>query len=463
MKAMYLQKSDGMDFIAPRDILSGEVLCFGNIVGIVKLATKAGRLGTLCLNGIYDIDKGQEAIAMGSEVFWNEKRGVATACREGNKYLGVAVLGATLESWIVRIALNYGKHLETSDYTAFDVFPTDHDIAAGTLPEDLPDEMIPIIYEGRSWFELSDAEKTESPISVTIPAQCTHAFNIRSEKCRKTGIDVVVDWGDGTVTELSDENAPGVIASERKHPYTYIAEDPEDMGESTYTLFHTYKKPNRVYTVKIYGKDYYAIVNGIAFNGEEDLTKYNLLCRCWGINTPIASHLYNLSSFARRALRLFYVYFQSYTDSRELYNTSNAFIGCRNLRYVRGFGSQSIICRNCANMFSSCPALRYSDFRLPSIVLDKNAFATTYGGCKSLQSDITTLLPKSGFIAKKLDFQAVFSGSKITGTVPADILWKDKTIQWSNTERAFASCPAEIRSQVPISWGGTASDDIINQ
>ncbi|MBQ2452344.1 MAG: DUF2190 family protein, partial [Bacteroidales bacterium] len=77
MKAMYLQKSDGMDFIAPRDILSGEVLCFGNIVGIVKLATKAGRLGTLYLNGIYDIDKGKEAIAMGSEVFWNEKRGVA--------------------------------------------------------------------------------------------------------------------------------------------------------------------------------------------------------------------------------------------------------------------------------------------------------------------------------------------------------------------------------------------------
>ena len=80
-----------------------------------------------------------------------------------------------------------------------------------------------------------------------------------------------------------------------------------------------------------------------------------------------------------------------------------------------------------------------------------------------MQSDIETLLPKNGFIAKKLDFQAVFSSAKLTGTVPADILWKDKTIQWSNTERAFAGCPAEIRSQVPVSWGGTASDDIINQ
>ena len=463
MRALYVQKGDGIDFIAPRDVRAGEVICKGDLVGITKLSAKAGKLGTLCLNGIFDLAKTREAFAMGSKVYWNEAECVATACCEGNKYLGMAVMDTPAEKWMVRVALNYGKTTQVADYTAFDVFPTYQDIVAGTMPKELPEKLIPIIYEGRSWDELNDAEKTESPISVTIPAQCTHAFNIRSEKCRKTGIDVVVDWGDGTVTELSDENAPGVIASERKHPYTYIAEDPEDMGESTYTLFHTYKKPNQVYTVKIYGKDYYAIVNGIAFNGEEDLTKYNLLCRCWGINTPIASHLYNLSSFARRALRLFYVYFQSYTDSRELYNTSNAFIGCRNLRYVRGFGSQSIICRSCANMFSSCPALRYSDFRLPSIVLDKNAFATTYGGCKSLQSDITTLLPKSGFIAKKLDFQAVFSSSKITGTVPADILWKDKTIQWSNTERAFASCPAEIRSQVPISWGGTASDDIINQ
>ena len=57
MRALYVQKGDGIDFVAPRDVLSGEVICRGNIVGITKLSAKAGKLGTLCLNGVFDVEQ----------------------------------------------------------------------------------------------------------------------------------------------------------------------------------------------------------------------------------------------------------------------------------------------------------------------------------------------------------------------------------------------------------------------
>jgi len=97
MRALYVQKGDGIDFIAPRDVRAGEVICKGDLIGVTKLSAKAGKLGTLCLNGIFDFAKTREAFAMGSKVYWNEAECVATACCEGNKYLGMAVMDTPAE------------------------------------------------------------------------------------------------------------------------------------------------------------------------------------------------------------------------------------------------------------------------------------------------------------------------------------------------------------------------------
>lgn len=48
------------------------------------------------------------------------------------------------------------------------------------------------------------------------------------------------------------------------------------------------------------------------------------------------------------------------------------------------------------------------------------------------------------------------------GTVPADQFWNNNKVTWKNTSTAFGACSQAIRAQVPVSWGGTASDDIIN-
>ena len=51
----------------------------------------------------------------------------------------------------------------------------------------------------------------------------------------------------------------------------------------------------------------------------------------------------------------------------------------------------------------------------------------------------------------------------LTGIVPADKLWNNKQVTWTGTSTCFDQCSDEIRSQVPVSWGGTASDDIIEK
>ena len=53
--------------------------------------------------------------------------------------------------------------------------------------------------------------------------------------------------------------------------------------------------------------------------------------------------------------------------------------------------------------------------------------------------------------------------AKLTGTLNANKLWNNKNILWCNTGSTFAGCSDEIRAQVPVSWGGTASDDIIEK
>jgi hypothetical protein len=78
------------------------------------------------------------------------------------------------------------------DYTAFEVFAHDYDIAAGTLISDT---------------ELSSCIKhsellTES-IAVSLPAQMTHRFVVRSDYLPEEQ-NVIVDWGDGTLVKLSD-------------------------------------------------------------------------------------------------------------------------------------------------------------------------------------------------------------------------------------------------------------------
>ena len=111
MIATYVQRGEAVDFIPSRDVEAGEVLRFGDLLGIVKIPVKAGENGALHLNGIYDIDKGNEAITAGRSVFWDAATSRAGTAAEG-AFLGIAAAHATAEARKVRVILNFG-HPET--------------------------------------------------------------------------------------------------------------------------------------------------------------------------------------------------------------------------------------------------------------------------------------------------------------------------------------------------------------
>ena len=107
MIATYVQRGEAVDFIPSRDVEAGEVLRFGDLLGVVKIPVKAGENGALHLNGIYDFDKGNEAITAGKSVFWDAATSQAGTAADG-PFLGIAAAHAPAEARKVRVILNFG-------------------------------------------------------------------------------------------------------------------------------------------------------------------------------------------------------------------------------------------------------------------------------------------------------------------------------------------------------------------
>jgi hypothetical protein len=108
---------------------------------------------------------------------------------------------------------------------------------------------------------------------------------------------------------------------------------------------------------------------------------------------------------------------------------------------------------------ASCGALVTTDFVFPAGL---SRIQNIFTGNTNLERDINDFFPKQGFSSANIMIRAPFSYCrKVTGTVPADKLWNNPNIVWTfehATDRPFKNCSNEIRAQVPVSWGGTASD-----
>ncbi len=107
MEARYVQRSESIDIIPEKEILSGEIIILNSLVGVAKLPIKKGELGTLALSGIYEITKTNScAFSIGAAVYWdNENRSATTS---GDIFLGLATKKSTLEDSKVQVVLNSG-------------------------------------------------------------------------------------------------------------------------------------------------------------------------------------------------------------------------------------------------------------------------------------------------------------------------------------------------------------------
>jgi len=306
--------------------------------------------------------------------------------------------------------------------TSFLVYPTSELIPATSTAADLEDGLIKIIF-GKSKEELTQEELAFHPISFDIPAINTQHLKISSTS-PKNEIDVFIDWGDGERTKLQDI-------------------DPElDNGTFIYLVSHTYEETNVPYRVGVYGFNYFAIMSG------------------WG---SIITHLSQVGSNVTDISWLL-------SDSPLLFNedlrslvlndgikAEGLLEDCKNLKkaYLPKVNFSSV-----AYMFDGDVSLEKVDIQMPSFGVE-GFIDFCFNDCINLEQDISTLLPSSGFSVKIASANRLFNDCiKLYGTVPADVLWRDITVSWEDTEHCFEGCSEEIRIQVPVSWGGTSSEPI---
>jgi predicted RecA/RadA family phage recombinase len=106
MQARFIHDGKAIDFFSETDIPAGSVVIKDNLVGITKLDIKANVLGALHVVGVYDVEKSNIAIPLGSNVYWDDTTKKAVIAATGNTLLGFAVGDAAIGDETVRVRLN---------------------------------------------------------------------------------------------------------------------------------------------------------------------------------------------------------------------------------------------------------------------------------------------------------------------------------------------------------------------
>ena len=274
-------------------------------------------------------------------------------------------------------------------------------------------------------------------------------MKIRTNQINEEISDVIVDWGDENYSKISNGD--------------YVSSDlnVEDM-ECDYTVEHNYKETGK-YIIKVYGKQCYNI-QGLS-NADSDRFKYNLICRAFSHDLPISKSLTNLAGFLKNSNHLLNVVIPSYLDLSHVTNYYTLFSECHNLLSIKGLKNKFINVKAANTIFYNCKSLKYLEYTLPAFTIEKNGIANSFYNI-ALSCDINDLMPDKGFIGSEYDVTRLFTNCKyLTGIVPTDKLWNNRNINWilptNQKQLPFFGCSDNIRLQVPISWGGLASDDII--
>jgi hypothetical protein len=92
--------------------------------------------------------------------------------------------------------------INKNDYTAFEVFPTDKDIPAGTIDnqEGVGNLLSIDNYKGI----LPDDHVSEYKYTDKVLSSMTHIFTLGGFSKDLADLDIVIDWGDEIITKLAD-------------------------------------------------------------------------------------------------------------------------------------------------------------------------------------------------------------------------------------------------------------------
>ncbi len=168
------------------------------------------------------------------------------------------------------------KNIEQAiDYSAFEVYPTSTQLEPGQ-------------FTNRGYAN-----------QVAIAPSDAHHLIIRSIYALEDQ-DVIIDWGDGTVTDIKTESGIKVYGQ---------------LGDFNFVVRHQYQELDRPYIVKIFGHTYYNFMSENAQKFIDDgsgdpkcYLNHNLISRIFDKDLPIASCVSNTSSMCRYARRLMRVH-----------------------------------------------------------------------------------------------------------------------------------------------------------
>ena len=101
----YVQRGETLTLIAPDDLVSGDVVIVGGLIGIASCDAASGDEVETSLTGVYTLPKAAEALDQGEAVYWDASAGSVTATATDNVAIGHAVAGVLSGAATVNVRL----------------------------------------------------------------------------------------------------------------------------------------------------------------------------------------------------------------------------------------------------------------------------------------------------------------------------------------------------------------------
>lgn len=387
-------------------------------------------------------EKGIEDLGKANDQLGENIDKVANDLDDANSAIGELEGSLTdLESTVASIKLEVTQPIE---YTEFILWANESTVPQGTyirvtneapviLGDSVPTDMTNVV---RTFPGISTIDNHTGLVisgSPITPSK-THKLILKCLPKVKTELDVVIDWGDGNVDELSTTTNPNITFAEDGRTLKVTAE-------------HTYDNYG-IYYLKIKGNDslrYESDVNG---NGANNLIhKVVKISNTWT----------NWSNMFNYALRLFKFDLGTYSNQIQFCeNFYRTFKNCENMVDCYGFIASTRKITTCGGMFWNCYNMTKTDFRMPEYQQEL-AYSYTFKNCANLTGAFSDYLPVNLFLQNKINIDRAFDCcEKLTyNSTVADKLWNDPTITWLNTNRTFINCSSTVRAYIPTAWGGT--------
>ena len=107
-KAAFWQRGEAIDYknAGSDTIEAGTVIVLGARIGVAGMSIDPAETGSVHVSGVFEFEKGSEAIALGAEVYYNETSGQITTTSSSATKAGFAVEAAAAGDAKVLVKIN---------------------------------------------------------------------------------------------------------------------------------------------------------------------------------------------------------------------------------------------------------------------------------------------------------------------------------------------------------------------